>query len=137
MLLKPQQTSLLNQKTPVMNSLMSEGQPVTVVGNIAQMSEENSKINPSMEDSNNNDGVTTAVGHPLEDSSQHGHVAPVAPVSHQEPINHVSDYDILALDLAGLKQLTKSGLPVESIDQQMGNGMPEGNYPQQITEGKK
>ena len=119
--------------------MMNEGQPVTVVGNLAQLGDNSIRDNSQyqMNEDTNVDSIYRAVGHPVEPGQPHRVQQNTDfHATHHVPINHVSDYDILDLDLAGLKQLSKTGIPMDNIAGQFDNDIPEGNYPQQITEGE-
>ena len=117
---------------------MTEGQPVTVVGNLAEISKANARATQLMQggDTSNNLDIFHAVGRPVNEEHPTPPMAPDLKVSHHVPINHVSDYDILDLDLAGLKQLSRTGYsPQNDGWPTTSNGMAAGNFPLQITQG--
>lgn len=112
---------------------MTEGQPVTVVGNLAEISKGNTRGQDNFE--SNVLDIVNAVGRPVDQDHQSETLNNVnSRTSHDVPINHVSDYDVLDLDLAGLKQISKTGLAAGSSPWQS-TAQPAGNFPLQITQG--
>ena len=118
---------------------MTEGQPVTVVGNLAEINKAESRAAGMAQDSYDSNAVDIAhaVGRPVDQDTSTAAAAAMnanAKISHNVPINHVSDYDVLDLDLAGLKQISKTGLAAGENPWQT-NAPPAGNFPFQITQG--
>ena len=122
---------------PSQSSLMTEGQPVTVVGNLAEISKANiraSALAQENQDSNQID-IVHAVGRPVtQDKPPQPPIDQNIHVAHHVPINRVSDFDVLDLDLVGLKQLSKTGYSANSPTWSS-YAQPAGNFPLQISQG--
>ena len=128
----------VGQKQPTQAPLMTEGQPVAVVGNLAEISKSNSGASAATRDSY--DPVALDISHAVgravdQDPSIYPQNNHNLHASHNVPINHVSDYDVLDLDLAGLKQISRTGYTPENSLWQ-GSSPPAGNFPLQISQGK-
>ena len=114
---------------------MTEGQPVTVVGNLAEISKAATRGAQDNFELPNAVDIVHAVGRPVDQNRPQAQpINANSQVSHNVPINHVSDYDVLDLDLAGLKQISKTGFAAEGNPWQS-NAPPAGNFPLQITQG--